>query len=83
MDMGLNLDKYPLGMMGGQQGRMMQGRARSDVQVEPSMRVRFQSFSLATHERSCYLYIMPRCDIVPSRTLRRINTMSHEQAIEH
>ncbi len=25
MDMGLNLDKYPFGMMGGQQGRMMQG----------------------------------------------------------
>jgi len=25
MDMGLNLDKYPFGMMRGQQGRMMQG----------------------------------------------------------
>ena len=23
--MGLNLDKYPFGMMGGKQGRMMQG----------------------------------------------------------
>ncbi len=25
MDMGLNLDKYSFGMMGDQQGRMMQG----------------------------------------------------------
>jgi len=25
MDMELNPDKYPFGMMGGQQGRMMQG----------------------------------------------------------